>query len=348
MPPPTIDRAALSRISYLSYLFVFLSVFALVVKPSPYRRMLFLPLLLMSPYLLSFSTGHPTMDYCVASAWFPYLFAASDYILITDVQRELRMVKPPQRTGEPIETAPLSRRIAWGTQLFTSTRGIGWVHEPRHANPPHPSPSTPRGAFVRAQIAEAVAMAVIFETVNFFNTRNPSLYAGGPSLAAYGWFWRYLVVWAWGLPMATAAIFGHCLNAAFSVGTGASDPEDWPPYMGSLSLAWSLRNFWGRTWHQSMRRFLSAHGKFVAQRVLHLEPRSAGSAYTQIYIAFLISGIMHYLPEYMALRHWGGGALVFFLLQAVAITFEDAVQNVGKCLGIAANWRWKAVGSTPA
>ncbi|KAJ7937069.1 membrane bound O-acyl transferase family-domain-containing protein [Mycena leptocephala] len=132
--------------------------------------------------------------------------------------------------------------------------------------------------------------------------------------------------------------------------------------MGSITLAWSVRNFWGRVWHQTMRRvrhyhrlvrlfikqsttqFLSAHGKFVAHRVLRLKPGSKASAYTQLYVAFFISGIMHYLPEYMALRHWGGRALIFFLLQAVAITVEECVQGLGRRLGLAASWRWKAVG----
>lgn len=250
----TIDRAAFTRMTYLGYLFVLFSILALVVKPSPYRRLLFLPLLLMSSYLMSLSTGNPTLDYCFGTAWFPYLFAASDFILLTDVQRELRLVKPPQRVDEPIENAPLSRRIAWGTKLFTSTRGLGWAHEPRHANPPRPSPSIPRGAFVRSQLLQAVGFAALCEAVNFSNMRNSALYAGGPSLAAAGWVRRYQVVWAWSIPMAALAMFNHALSAAFSVGTGASGPEDWPPFMGSITLAWSVRNFWGRVWHQTMRR----------------------------------------------------------------------------------------------
>ncbi|KAJ7506654.1 membrane bound O-acyl transferase family-domain-containing protein [Mycena galericulata] len=342
----TIDRLALSRITKLGYLFVFFSILALVVKPSPYRRLLFLPLLLMSVYLMSLSTGYPTLDYCIASAWFPYLFRASDFILLTDVQRELQMVKPPQSTDAPIENAPLSRRISWAVQLFSSTRGLGWAHEPRFANPPHPSPSTPRAAFVRGQLTQALVAAFLFEATNFVNMRynNTAMYAGGRGLGADGWVWRYQAVWAWSVPMAAVAIWGHCLNAAVSVGVGASDPEDWPPYMGSIALAWSVRNFWGRTWHQTMRRFLSAHGKFVAHRLLHLKPGSAASAYTQLYVAFLISGIMHYLPDYMALRHWGGGALRFFLLQAVAITLEECVQALARRLGISPSLRWKAVG----
>ncbi|KAJ6460108.1 membrane bound O-acyl transferase family-domain-containing protein [Mycena vitilis] len=259
----------------------------------------------MSPYLLSLSTLSPTLDYCLSNAW---LFAASDFILLTDVQRELRVVKPPQRADEPIENAPLSRRIAWATKLFTSARGLGWAHEPRYANPPRPSPLDSA-------------------------RRLPS-----------GWLWRYLVVWAWCIPLVGLSVCNHALSAAFSVGTGASGPEDWPPFLGSITLAWSVRNFWGRIWHQTMRRFLSAHGKFLAHRVLRLKPGSKASGYTQLYVAFLISGIMHYLPEYMALRHWGGGALRFFLLQAVAITFEECVQDAGRRLGLKAGWVWKAVG----
>lgn len=178
----------------------------------------------------------------------------SDYILLTDVQRELRMVKPPQRADELIENASFSRRIAWGIHLLASSRGIGWEHEPRYANPPRPSPLIPRGAFVCAQIAQGVAIAVLGETINFFNMRNPSLYAGGPSLAAYGWLWRYQVVFAWSLPMVALAVGEYSLRSAFSVATSASDPEDWPPFMGSISLAYSVRNFWGRVWHQTMRQ----------------------------------------------------------------------------------------------
>ncbi|KAJ6515266.1 membrane bound O-acyl transferase family-domain-containing protein [Mycena sanguinolenta] len=334
----------MTRIILLGVFFVFFSILALVVKPSPYRRLLFLPLLFMTPYLMSLSTGNPTLDYCVGAAWFPYLFAASDYILLTDVQRQLRLVKPAQRADELIENAPFSRRIVWGFNLFSSARGLGWAHEPRHANPPRPSPSTPRGAFVRSQALQAVLYAALFEAVNYFNMRDPSLYAGGPSLASRGWLRRYLVVWAWSVPMAAASMCNQALSATLSVSTSSSGPEDWPPFFGPLRLSYSVRNFWGRVWHQTMRRFLSAHGKFVAYRIFGFHPGSTASAYTQLYIAFLISGIMHYLPEYMALRHWGGGALLFFLMQAVAISFEECVQGAGRRLGFKASWGWKVVG----
>jgi hypothetical protein len=68
------------------------------------------------------------------------------------------------------------------------------------------------------------------------------------------------------------------------------------------------------------------------------------SAYIQLYTAFFVSGVMHYLPEYMALGHWRGRGLVFFLLQAVAITLEEYAQALGRRLRILGSWRWKILG----
>ncbi|KAJ6520953.1 hypothetical protein B0H19DRAFT_1277808 [Mycena capillaripes] len=266
-------------------------------------------------YLLSLSTGHPTLDYGIASAWFPYLFAASDYILLTDVQRELRMVKPPQRADEPIENAPLSRRVAWGVKLFSSSRGVGWAHEPRYANPPHPSPSTPR----------AVAAVVILETVNIFNMRNPALYAGGPSLAAHGWFWRYQAVW---IILRRHRRFGpRGLAAVHGV------------YHPRLERAQLLEPRLAPDYAPVPLRAR----KFFAHRVLHLKPGSKASAYTQLYAAFLISGIMHYLPDYMALRHWAA-ARCFSSSCRPSPSHSKTVYKRGRRLGIKASWRGRPSG----
>jgi hypothetical protein len=60
------------------------------------------------------------------------------------------------------------------------------------------------------------------------------------------------------------------------------------------------------------------HGKFLAQRVFKLRPGSNASSYTQLYIAFLLSGLIHLPPT-------DTGPFLFFFSQAVAITFEDVV-----------------------
>jgi hypothetical protein len=70
---------------------------------------------------------------------------------------------------------------------------------------------------------------------------------------------------------------------------------------------------------------VSSHGKFFAHRVLHLKRGTNTSSYVQLYTAFFLSGIVHWLGDYMLLGHWGGYGLRFFMLQAVAIMCEDGV-----------------------
>src|ERR1700733_11128495 len=71
----------------------------------------------------------------------------------------------------------------------------------------------------------------------------------------------------------------------------------------------------------------SAHGKFLAHRVFKLTPGTNLSSYAQLYTAFFISGLAHVPPS-------DTGALQFFVLQAVAITFEDAVIALAVKVGL--------------
>ncbi|KAJ7054622.1 hypothetical protein C8F01DRAFT_1323017 [Mycena amicta] len=49
--------------------------------------------------------------------------------------------------------------------------------------------------------------------------------------------------------------------------------------------------------------------------------------------------------RYMALRHWGGGGLRFFVLQAVGISVEESIVALGRRLGLD-RWPipWKLLG----
>jgi hypothetical protein len=76
-------------------------------------------------------------------------------------------------------------------------------------------------------------------------------------------------------------------------------------------------------------QIFSSHSKFVAHRVLNLSPGGNLSSYTQLYIAFLISGLIH-TPSNAS----GAGAMRFFLSQALAITFEDFVIASAKRAGL--------------
>lgn len=65
--------------------------------------------------------------------------------------------------------------------------------------------------------------------------------------------------------------------------------------------------------------------KSIAHKGFRFAPGTNMSAYTQLYIVFLISGLIHAGGDYMVLRHLPMSTMRAFLLQAVAITLEDFV-----------------------
>ncbi|KAJ6602301.1 membrane bound O-acyl transferase family-domain-containing protein, partial [Mycena sp. CBHHK59/15] len=298
----------------------------LVIKPSPFHRLFFIPILALTYYVIfRTSTGALDTHYYLACSWLTYIFTASDYILLTDVQRELHQVPPSPSppAPPPLATAPLGRHIAWGVDLFLSPRGVGWTHAPLSALPTPPRAGMPRAAFVARQLARAAGFFLLHDAAALHVRWNGVYRAHGVGLAGAGWAARTLGVAGWGLAAYSAMMLAWCVVSAAGAAVGLGAPERWVPLFGGPREAWSIRKFWGRAWHQLVRRFVSAHGKHLAHRVLHLQPGSNASSYVQLYTAFLISALIHYFAETMALRHWRGGALRFFLLQAGAITVED-------------------------
>ncbi|KAF7292271.1 hypothetical protein MKEN_01479000 [Mycena kentingensis (nom. inval.)] len=322
------DRSALIVLTRLCAAFVAIYYAALVVKPSPYRCLFFLPLLGIAIHALSVTSRVPLVDYYIGALLWISLVAASDHILLTDVQRELYVL------GEkPIVRAGLQERMFWAARLLGDRRALGWVHEERQATPPRPK--MPRPRFVASRLLRGTVALVFAETVNAYNELyTPALYPDGPSLAP-----TKILLFA--IPYASYMVALDALNDAFAVATRRARPIDCPSGTGPLAQLYSLRNFWGRVWHQQNRRLLTAHGKFLAHKLLRLRRGSVASAYTQLYAAFLLSGLMHYLPEYMALRHWGGGGMRFFVLQAVGITLEDML---GRCFGVKGARGWRLLG----
>jgi Membrane bound O-acyl transferase family len=73
-------------------------------------------------------------------------------------------------------------------------------------------------------------------------------------------------------------------------------------------------------------------GRTVSQSIFHYPKGSLLSSYTQLYVGFLTSAVMHAFGAYLA-AHRDLGEYRFFLSQAVAITFEDFVIACAKQLG---------------
>ncbi|KAJ7231167.1 membrane bound O-acyl transferase family-domain-containing protein [Mycena haematopus] len=329
---------------------------ALTVKPSPRRALLFLPIPPLTVYVLLSTTGAFNPDYLLGLAWLLLFWFSSDYILLTDVQRTLRQVSPAHRSAskESIEEASLWRRGLWAIALLTSPRGVGWAHEPTTALPAHPAVGTSRVIFIARRLWKALQLFILHDLANLHVRYNAMFRPDGPGWRADGWAWRAVVVLGWGLSSYTAMMLVSTLLSVASVACGFSSPEEWPSLFGAPREAYTIRRLWGRAWHQLMRRFVSTHGKYLAQGALGLRSGSNASSYVQLYTAFALSASIHYGAETMALRSWHGGALAFFMLQPCVIMLEDfvifATRKAGmregvfvRLVGYAWVWAWFTV-----
>jgi len=125
---------------------------------------------------------------------------------------------------------------------------------------------------------------------------------------------------------------------------GLSEPADWPYMFGSFREATTVRRFWGKTWHQRMRVVITGLGKRLANKTLAFRPGSLPSAYTQLYTAFLLSGLVHVAGDYIILKHLPFFPIRFFLLQAAGITLEDFVIWLTKPIHAHLGWTRKLIG----
>ena len=87
---------------------------------------------------------------------------------------------------------------------------------------------------------------------------------------------------------------------------------------------------------------LAGLGRLVANKFLKFPRGTNRSSYTQLYVAFFLSALLHFSGDFMFERRLVYYSFKFFLLQAVAITFEDFVIYIAKRL-----LRWRGVEFRP-
>ena len=88
----------------------------------------------------------------------------------------------------------------------------------------------------------------------------------------------------------------HAVLAILFVGILRLDTEEeWPPLFGSFTEAYSLRNFWGRSWHRIANRSYMNLGCCVSRRIVGFKPSTASESITRVFVVFLVSGLAHSL-----------------------------------------------------
>jgi len=95
-------------------------------------------------------------------------------------------------------------------------------------------------------------------------------------------------------------------------------------------------------------QFLAPLGKAMST-VLGFKPGTLGSSYTQLYVAFFLSGLVHTGGDIVLSFHNPAAprsffSMPFFLLQAFAITVEDILIWMARRMGVKGSVWTRAVG----
>jgi len=232
-------------------------------------------------------------------------------------------------------------------ELMSVTRGIGWNWQV--SGIPKSKPQT-RASFLLTRVSIIVAMYVAlyltavscqsilegFGDVQDDDTRRLLLRVTGNTM-----FLRCFIVVGW-----SVCVYGHFAIveipislACVGLGIGPRKwrtVESWAPNFGSFREAYSIRRFWGITWHQQLRRITSSPGSFMLAhsptwfRRSKALPIRLAKRYSLLFLAFLVSGMIHIVgtvkvAQAAGLQLSAGGELVYFLSQGAAIVVEDFV-----------------------
>ncbi|KAG7439366.1 uncharacterized protein BT62DRAFT_1081637 [Guyanagaster necrorhizus] len=285
---------------------------SLIVRPSPYRWIFWVIIVVGNTYLAFTTTHHPVADYFLGSVYGGSILLGSDYILLTEPQKELRL----KGHKDAVDSAPLPEKFRWGIRLWSSLRGVGWTHAPNRLCAPA-SPERTRLVFIRWRLLVVGMNVFLLDAMSIYNRDNPAFLSDGISMADRPWLLRYvdLLAWVW-----TSQAQMRILHGV--------DP------FGSSFDAYTLRRFWGRTWHQFVNRFASSHGKYLARQVFHYPPGTVASSLIQLYTSFAMSIFLHMVADFTMFKRWNvGGSLFFFAIQPFAIMFETVVMMLARKLG---------------
>lgn len=247
---------------------------------------------------------------------------------------------------EDADNRPPIRRFLWMFEILGVTRGVGWNW--RVTGIPQNPPNISRATFVRACAVKYVAMYFGLYLISlccdgiissFQSFQHPELRATLILLTSRSLFLYIFIVLGWAL-----TIYSHfailmlplaIVCVGLQVGPKAWQQVDaWPPNFGNFRDAYSIRRFWGYTWHQQMRRIASTPGVFL----LSLAPRWVQASRTRplrllkryflLLGTFLVSGLIHAAGSYNVTRARhvpvsDGGEIRYFLMQGTAIMVED-------------------------
>ncbi|KAF3126353.1 hypothetical protein TWF594_001162 [Orbilia oligospora] len=200
------------------------------------------------------------------------------------------------------------KKFLWGFSWITTLRGIPWNWRVRNI-PPQPSYAS-RWEYLLKNVPVVFVYGCILDVL-----------------------WKMRGLFDFTKYHGSLEGYGSSMMAVAAVLVGMSRPEDWPPVLGPVQEAYSLRRFWAKTWHQLFRNIFEKYGLGLVD-LLGLEPRSAKAHNITRFLAFFISGLIHAipisgmpfprgLPKDKNIPYRGSDQMVFFVLHAILCFVEE-------------------------
>lgn len=294
---------------------------------------------------------------------------------IDDIQRDMRTNTNPVNKSAVPTTSPFRRTL----YILTTLRGIETSHEVKNVNHGRET-SESRTTFLLRTLVIVTVKYLVLDLMTF---QPPS---PEDTHRMFGEGKEYLLfrpdslppptiqdvltnlgvtLLGWG-PIGSWFIEVHYrILSLISVGLAVSLPHQWPPLFGSITEAYTLRQFWGSVhpihvshpsqrsawltplprnfWHQLFRWPMQGISAFLCRDILRLPRPSLVERYLNITLVFCISSCLHLAIDGRAgIMLPQTGSLRCFLIQPVGIILEDGVQALYRRLhgGNAPQSKW--------
>ncbi|GIJ85967.1 hypothetical protein Asppvi_004838 [Aspergillus pseudoviridinutans] len=291
-----------------------------VADPSFFMDAIFM-ISITARWMLMFLTGTPEMDYYQTSKTATKLDSAS-------------------ADGGIPGGSILLNKVKWSVELWSCWRGQGWNYADQHLKRGAEQTQSRRD-FLITNAGRILLNRYISDMVRkyAFCAFWPAHHANVASVdfRSLPMLHRHLLVGAQLVRDSLMLDSEYRKASLLFVSLCLSTPDRWPGLFGSLADLYSVRNFWGRVWHQVFRHMFIRAGEVVT-RALGAEKRTMVYKYTKLYVGFLVSGVQHYAcPQLIPSLRYGWGMFWQMPAYAAVITVEDLIKHYGKKAGIRDN-----------